>query len=63
MKFILATKEKMSQIWNESGEVIPVTILQAGPVKITKIRTIEKDGYNAVQLGFGFKKNLNRLAS
>lgn len=63
MKFILATKEKMSQIWNESGEVIPVTILQAGPVKITKIRTIEKDGYNAVQLGFGFKKKLNRPLS
>jgi large subunit ribosomal protein L3 len=59
MSFILGKKTKMSQIWKE-GKVIPVTIVQAGPVVVTQIRTQEKDGYNAVQVGFDIKKKLNK---
>jgi large subunit ribosomal protein L3 len=59
MSFILGKKTKMSQIWKE-GKVIPVTIVQAGPVVVTQIRTQEKDGYNAVQVGFDTKKKLNK---
>lgn len=42
----------MDQVWDENGKVIPVTILQAGPVTVTQVRTPEKDSYNAVQVGF-----------
>jgi len=52
MKFILAKKLKMTQIFNEEGKVIPVTILDAGPVKITQIKTENKDGYEAIQVGY-----------
>lgn len=45
----------MSQIWKD-GKIIPITMVQAGPVVITQIRTKDKDGYNAVQVGFGSKK-------
>jgi len=60
MKFILAKKLNMSQIFDEKGKVIPVTILEAGPVKIIQIRTKEKDGYAAIQIGFGKKKNISK---
>jgi len=56
MKFILGKKIKMSQIFDEEGRVIPVTIIEAGPVKITQIKNKEKDGYEAVQIGFLEKK-------
>jgi len=56
MKFILGTKLGMSQIFNENGRMIPVTLIEAGPLTITQIRTNEKDGYTAVQVGFQPKK-------
>jgi len=57
MKFILAKKLKMSQVFDSEEKVIPVTILEAGPVKITQIKTEDKDGYEAIQVGYGYKKN------
>ena len=56
MKFILATKENMAEYFSPEGVVIPVTILSAGPVTVTKIFSKEKDGYNSVQVGFGVQK-------
>lgn len=53
MKFILGTKQKMSQVFDESGIVHPVTVIKAGPVVVTQVKTAEKDGYNAVQVGYG----------
>lgn len=55
-KAILATKVGMTQIFNEDGALIPVTVLQAGPCVVTQIKTVENDGYNAVQVGFVDKK-------
>lgn len=56
MKFILGTKIGMSQIFDKEGNVIPVTLIEAGPCQITQIKTKDKDGYEAVQLGFIVKK-------
>lgn len=56
MKFILGKKIEMSQVFAEDGAVIPVTKVEAGPCQVTQIRTQEKDGCNAVQVGFGSKK-------
>ena len=56
MKFILATKEHMTQVFDETGRVHPATVLTATPNTVTQVKTVEKDGYNAVQLGFGTKK-------
>ena len=56
-KAILATKVGMTQIFNEDGVLIPVTVLQAGPCDVTQIKTVENDGYSAVQVGFVEKKN------
>ena len=55
-KAILATKVGMTQIFAETGEMIPVTVLQAGPCVVTQVKTVENDGYEAVQVGFGDKK-------
>ncbi|MBD3282214.1 MAG: 50S ribosomal protein L3 [Candidatus Portnoybacteria bacterium] len=52
MKFILGKKIGMSQIFDENDNVIPVTIIEAGPCFITQVKNKEKDGYQAVQLGF-----------
>ncbi|WFR56930.1 50S ribosomal protein L3 [Anaerocolumna sp. AGMB13025] len=52
-KAILATKVGMTQIFNENGALIPVTVLQAGPCAVTQVKTVENDGYSAVQVGFG----------
>ena len=52
-KAILATKVGMTQIFDENGVLIPVTVLQAGPCVVTQVKTVENDGYNAVQVGFG----------
>jgi len=60
MKFILGTKEKMTQLFDKEGKIIPATIIKAGPVKITQIKTKEKDGYEAVQVGFGAKKKITK---
>ncbi|MCR5754679.1 MAG: 50S ribosomal protein L3 [Acetatifactor sp.] len=51
-KAILATKVGMTQIFNENGELVPVTVLQAGPCVVTQLKTVENDGYEAVQVGF-----------
>ena len=55
-KAILATKVGMTQIFNEDGVLTPVTVLQAGPCVVTQIKTVENDGYNAVQVGFADKR-------
>ena len=52
-KAILATKVGMTQIFAESGELVPVTVLLAGPCVVTQVKTEENDGYDAVQVGFG----------
>jgi len=52
MKTLLGKKIGMTQIFNESGEVIPVTVIEAGPVAVTQIKTVEYDGYDAVQIAF-----------
>ena len=63
MKVILGTKIGMTQIIGEDGLVTPVTILQAGPATVTQIKTVDTDGYNAVQLGYGQGKNLSKSVS
>ncbi len=55
-KAILATKVGMTQIFNEDGTLVPVTVLQAGPCVVTQVKTVENDGYSAVQVGFGEKR-------
>ena len=52
-KAILATKVGMTQIFDENGALIPVTVLEAGPCVVTQVKTQEKDGYSAIQVGFG----------
>ena len=51
-KALLAKKVGMTQIFNEAGELVPVTVLQAGPCVVTQVKTTENDGYEAVQVGF-----------
>ena len=62
MKGILGKKIGMTQVFAEAGEVIPVTVVEAGPVVVTQVKTIENDGYNAVQVGFvdAKEKSLNK---
>ena len=55
-KAILATKVGMTQIFNEDGVLTPVTVLQAGPCVVTQVKSVENDGYNAVQVGFVDKR-------
>ena len=57
MKAILATKVGMTQIFDEEGMLIPVTVLKAGPCVVTQVKTVENDGYAAVQVGFENKKD------
>jgi large subunit ribosomal protein L3 len=52
MKGILGKKVGMTQVFSEQGEVIPVTVIEAGPCFVAQIKTLERDGYTAVQLGF-----------
>lgn len=52
MKFILGKKIEMSQIFDERGNVIPVTLIDAGPCQVTQIKKKERDGYTAIQMGF-----------
>ena len=55
-KAILGTKLGMTQIFTEEGVMIPVTVVEAGPCRVIQKKTIENDGYTAVQVGFGEKK-------
>ena len=56
MAAIIGRKLGMTQIFEESGAVVPVTVVEAGPCPVVQVRTAEKNGYQAVQLGFGSKK-------
>ncbi len=66
MKFILGKKIGMSQVFDDTGRVIPITLIEAGPCKVTQVKIKEKDGYSAVQLGFDeiFKpKKIKKVSS
>ena len=58
MKFILGEKIGMSQIWKDD-KIVPVTLIKSGPIIVTQIRNKDKDGYEAIQVGFGEKKSKN----
>ena len=62
MKTLIGRKVGMTQIFDEAGKVIPVTVIEAGPCVVAQVKSIEADGYNAIQLGFGDVKEskLNR---
>ncbi len=60
MKFILAKKLEMSQVYGPDGSMIPVTLVQAGPCVVTQIKTKDSDGYQAMQIGFITMKKLNK---
>src|ERR1035437_8255820 len=60
MKALLGTKIGMTQIISESGVAIPVTLIQAGPVTVTQVKTVDTDGYTAVQMAYGEGKNLSK---
>jgi len=63
MKALLGTKIGMTQIISESGAAIPVTLIQAGPVTVTQMKSVESDGYNAVQVAYGEGKNLSKAVA
>ena len=52
VKGILGRKLGMTQVFDENGNIIPVTVIKAGPVKVVQKKTIESDGYSAIQVGF-----------
>ncbi|WP_246167930.1 50S ribosomal protein L3 [Thermosulfurimonas marina] len=56
MEGLIGRKLGMTRIFNEAGEVVPVTVLEVGPCTVVQVKTVETDGYNAVQLGFAPKK-------
>ncbi len=63
MKTLLGTKIGMTQIIGEDGVSTPITLVQAGPVTVTQVKSIENDGYNAVQVAFGKGKNLSKAVA
>lgn len=60
MDNLLGKKIGMTQIFDESGNMVPVTVIEAGPCVVTQLKTKETDGYNAIQVGFGQNKKLNK---
>ena len=56
MKGIIGRKVGMARVFDDKGEVVPVTVIEAGPCPVVEVRTKEKNGYNAIQLGFGRRK-------
>jgi large subunit ribosomal protein L3 len=56
MKGLIGTKIGMTSIFNEDGNIIPCTVIEAGPCVVTQIKTKTKDGYDAIQVGYGDKK-------
>jgi large subunit ribosomal protein L3 len=60
MAMLLGKKVGMTQVYNEAGELVPVTVIQAGPCVVTQAKTLETDGYNALQLGFDEVKPVRR---
>ncbi len=63
MKALLGTKIGMTQIISEDGRATPVTLIQAGPVTVTQVKTVDIDGYNAVQVAYGEGKNLSKAVA
>lgn len=63
MKALLGTKIGMTQIISQDGVTVPVTLIQAGPIIVTQVKTVETDGYNAVQVAFGEGKNLSKAVA
>ena len=59
MKGLIGKKVGMTQVYDENGVLIPVTVVQAGPCVVTDVKTPERDGYSAIQLGFGERKAKN----
>ena len=59
MRGLIAKKMGMSQVFDENGSAVPVTILQAGPCSVTQVKTLDNDGYDAVQIAYGDKKEKN----
>jgi large subunit ribosomal protein L3 len=62
MKGLIGRKLGMSQVFTESGEAVPVTVIEAGPCYVTQVRTVEHDGYSAIQIGFDPAKKAARLS-
>jgi large subunit ribosomal protein L3 len=60
MKFLLGQKIEMTTLWQEDNKAIPATIIQTGPCQIVQVKTLEKDGYTALQVGFGQAKKINK---
>ncbi len=58
-KFILGKKEEMSQVFDEKGAALPVTVVNAGPIVVIGIKVKDKDGYDAIQVGYGERKSKN----
>ena len=63
MKTLLGTKLGMTQLLAEDGRAVPVTLIQAGPVTVTQVKTVETDGYNAVQIAYGEGKKLSKAVA
>jgi len=63
VKALLGTKIGMTQIISENGATVPVTLIQAGPCTVTQVKTVETDGYNAVQVAYGMGKNLSKAVA
>ncbi len=62
MKYLLGTKQNMTQIFDDAGVVHPVTVIKTSPLVVTQVKNVEKDGYTAVQVGYGTRraKNINK---
>ncbi len=63
MKFILGKKLNMTSVYAATGEKIPVTVIEAGPCRVVQVKTADRDGYQAVQVGFGGRKRVSRALS
>ncbi len=59
-KAILGTKLGMTQVFDDDNRIVPVTVVEAGPCTITQVKTVETDGYTAVQMAFGSRKHVNK---
>lgn len=60
LKAIVGTKLGMTQIFDEESRSIPVTVVKAGPIRVVQIKTVERDGYNAIQVSYGDTKTVNK---
>lgn len=63
MKTLLGTKIGMTQILGDDGAMVPITLILAGPCTVTQVKTVETDGYSAVQIGYGLGKNLSNAVT